>query len=428
MKRLAPAALLACALLLPSFACVRANAAPTERLGHLTSGASYSLAADPDSPTAAIGLWLHVPASGYSFDSPGIADLAAHALADAPVVGGQSLREIVEGVGGTIEIEPSPNLLGISIVVPKAEASATVRALAEAYFTGTIDAKSLDEARRETSVRAVEERFNIESELQSRLFAALFSNGPMHAPIYPNSASSLDAMHLQQVQHYAERAFRPGNASLSFAGAVGASLLQQIAAMGRPGNDAPIESSRVERAATQSVRGSSPAIAIGFVGPPISSRDDATALDFIASALLDRQLGRALPLPDGGIAVARFVTLQGAGVFTIFGVGKDPRKMKGVLLEDLARLRTPLSRSRFDRLLRAFRFHLASAIDVPQGLADNLGWYAASGDAAYAPGLPGGQYARSISRLTPESVAAAVRRYLENPATILMTAVSEKSV
>uniref|UniRef100_E6Q4B9 Peptidase M16 C-terminal domain-containing protein n=1 Tax=mine drainage metagenome TaxID=410659 RepID=E6Q4B9_9ZZZZ len=426
MKRLAPA-LLACAVLLPTFACVRANAEPGASLGHLASGASYSFAVDPASPTAAIGLWLHVPASGYSFERPGIADLAAHALADAPILEGRSLREMVESVGGTIEIEPSPNLLGISIVVPKAEAPATVRALAEAYFTGTIDAKSLDEARHETSVRAVEERFNIENELQSRLFAALFTNGPMHAPVYPNSASSLDAIHLQQVRHYAERAFRPGNASLSFAGAVDASLLTQIAAVGRSGNDAPIESPPVEGASTQSVQGSSPAIAIGFAGPPITSRDDATALDFVASALLDRELGRALPLPAGGVAVARFVTLQGTGVFTIFGVGKDPKKMESVLLNDLARLRTPLSRPRFDRLLRAFRFHLASAIDVPQGLADNLGWYAASGDAAYAPGLPGGQYARSILRLTPESVAAAVRRYLEHPTTILMTAVAEKS-
>jgi len=425
VKRLAPA-LLACAVLLPTFASVRADAAPGN-IGHLTSGAGYSFAADPASPTAAIGLWLHVPASGYSFDSPGIADLAAHALADVPVVGGLSLREIVEGVGGTIEIEPSPNLLGISIVVPKAQAPTTVRALAEAYFAGTIDAKSLDEARHETSVRAVEERFNIENELQRRLFAALFTSGPMHAPVYPSSASSLDAMHLQQVRKYAERAFRPGNASLSFAGAVDSSLLAQIAAVGRSGKDAPLESPSVESATMQSVQGSSPAIAIGFAGPPIASRDEATALDFVASALLDRELGRALPLPAGGVAVARFVTLQGNGVFTIFGVGTDPKKMESVLLDDLVRLRTPLSRPRFDRLLRAFRFHLASAIDVPQGLSDNLGWYAAAGDAAYAPGLPGGQYARSISRLTPQSVAAAVRRYLEDPTTILMTAVAEKS-
>ena len=427
MKRFART-FLAFAVLIPTLACVSANAEPAQAFGRLSSGAGYSLAADPGAPTAAIGLWLHVPASGYSFDRPGIADLAAHALADAPIIGGASLREIVENVGGSIEIEPSPNLLGISIVVPKAEAPATVRALAEAYFTGTIDAKSLDEARHETSVRAVEERFNIENELQSRLFAALFSNGPMHAPVYPNSASSLDAIHLKQVQRYAERAFRPGNASFSFAGAVDESLLSRIVAVGRSGNDAPIASSPVDRAATHAVQGSSPAIAIGFAGPPISSRDDATALDFIASALLDGKLGRALPLPSGGVAVARFVTLQGAGVFTIFGVGKDPKKMESALLADVARLRSPLSQRRFDRLLRAFQFHIASSIDVPQGLADNLGWYAAAGDAAYAPGLPGGEYARSIARLTPEGVAAVVRRYLEHPTTILMAAVAEKSV
>jgi len=427
VRRLAPA-LLAGAIVLATLNSVRANAETGIALGHLQNGAGYSIAADPASPTAAIGLWLHVPASGYSFDAPGIADLAAHALADAPIVGGRSLREIVEGVGGSIEIEPSPNLLGISIVVPKAEASATARAMAEAYFTGTIDAKSLDEARHETSVRAVEERFNIENELQTRLFAALFSNGPMHVPVYPNSASSLDAIHLQQVQRYAERAFRPGNASLSFAGAVGDSLLKQVAGVGRTGSDAPIDSPLAQAAATQSVHGSSSAIAIGFAGPPISSRDDATALDFVASALLDERLGRALPLPAGGVAVARFVTLQGTGVFTIFGVGNDPKKLQGVLLDDLARLRTPLSRARFDRLLRAFQFHIASAIEVPQGLADNLGWYAASGAAEYAPGLPGGQYARSISRLTPDRVAAAVRRYLDRPTTILMTALAEKNV
>ena len=427
MKRLAHA-ILAFAVLVPVVASSRAKAEPGSSIGELRSGASYSFAVDPSSPTAAIGLWLRVPASGYSFDAPGIADLAAHALADAPIVGGTSLREIVDNAGGTLEIEPSPNLLGISVVVPKAEAPAALHALTQAYFAGSIDEKSLDEARHETSVRAVEERFNIESELQSHLFAALFSNGPMHAPVYPNSASSLDAIHLQRVQRFAERAFRPGNASLSFAGAVDGTLLGNISAVGRSGTDAPIESPLGASASTQSVEGSSQAIAIGFAGPPITSRDDATALDFIASALLDEQLGRALPLPSGNVAVARFVTLQRVGVFTIFGVGSDPKKMKSVLLEDLARLRTPLSQPRFQRLLRAFQFHIASAIDVPQGLADNLGWYAASGDAAYAPGLPGGEYARSVARLTPNRVAATVRRYLEHPTTILMTAVAEKSV
>ncbi len=425
MRRLALPAL---AILLAMLTGVRANAETGVALGRLQNGASYSIAADPGSPTAAIGLWLHVPASGYSYDSPGIADLAAHALADASIVGGRSLREIVDGVGGSIEIEPSPDLLGISIVVPKAEAPATVSALAEAYFTGTIDVKSLDEARHETSVRAVEERFNIENELQTRLFAELFSNGPMHVPVYPNSASALDAIHLQQVRRYAKRAFRPGNASISFAGAVDGSLLKRVAVVGRAGADVAIDSPLAGTPATQSVHGSSSAIAIGFAGPPISSRDDATALDFVASALLDKQLGRALPLPAGGVAVARFVTLQRTGVFTIFGVGNDPKKLESVLLDDLARLRTPLSRPRFDRLLRAFQFHIASAIDVPQGLADNLGWYAASGAAGYAPGLPDGQYARSISRLTPERVAAAVRRYLEHPTTVLMSALAEKNV
>ena len=427
MKRLAHA-LLAFVFLAPLLVAPRASAEPGIAIGALQSGASYSFAPDPSSPTAAIGLWLRVPASGYSFDAPGIADLAAHALADAPIVGGASLREIVDNVGGTIEIEPSPNLLGISIVVPKADAATTLRALTQAYFAGTIDEKTLDEARHETSVRAVEERFNIENELQTRLFAALFSNGPMHAPVYPNSASSLDGIHLQRVQRYAERAFRPGNASLAFAGAVGSTLLADISAVGRTGNDAPIDSPVDDSASTHSVHGSSQAVAIGFAGPPISSRDDATALDFIASALLDRQLGRALPLPAGNVAVARFVTLQHVGVFTIFGVGENPQKMESVLLKDLARLRTPLSQPRFARLLRAFKFHIASAIDVPQGLADNLGWYAASGDAAYAPGLPGGEYARSIARLTPERVAETVRRYLEHPTTILMTSVVEKSV
>ncbi len=427
MKRFAHA-LLAFAVLAPLLVVPRASAEQGVAIGELHSGASYAFAADPSSPTAAIGLWLRVPASGYSFDAPGIADLAAHALADAPIAGGSSLRAIVENVGGTIEIEPSPNLLGISVVVPKAQASTALRALTQAYFSGTIDEKSLDEARHETGVRAVEERFNIENELETHLFAALFSDGPMHAPIYPTSAASLDAIHLQRVQHYAQRAFRPGNASLSFAGAVGDALLGDISALGRSGNDAPIGSPVSASASTHSVEGSSQAIAIGFAGPPITSRDDATALDFVASALLDRQLGRALPLPAGNVAVARFVTLQRVGVFTIFGVGNDPKKMGTVLLADLKRLRTPLSQPRFQRLLRAFQFHIASAIDVPQGLADNLGWYAAAGDAAYAPGLPNGAYARSIARLTPERIAAAVRRYLNDPTTIIMNPIAEKSV
>jgi len=403
------------------------GAATGSATGHLEGGASYTLVKNPSAPTVALGLWFRAPASGYDLNRVGIADLAARTLAEEPLSGGPSLRELVERNGGTLQIEIAPNLMGVSIVVPRALAAQTLHALSEAYFSGTIDAKTLEQARAQTGVRAVEERFNLENDLEEHLFRSLFVSGPLHVAVYPSSAAGLDSVDLKSLQAFVVRAFRPGNASFSLVGDVTDSLLAQISSLGLRGSDASIDSSAGDSGKTVVVHGSSDALALGFVGPPIASREDATALDFVASVLLDRSLGVAGKLPPKSVAAAHFVTLHGAGVFMIFAVGKDRAKMRSTLLADIARLRTPLSSVRFEALRRAFAYHIASSTLLPQSLADNLGWYAAAGDAQYAPGLQDGAYARSVDSLTPERVASAVRRYLVSPTIVEMNSAVKKS-
>ena len=47
-------------------------------------------------------------------------------------------------------------------------------------------------------------------------------------------------------------------------------------------------------------------------------------------------------------------------------------------------------------------------------MADNFGWYAVEGNAAYAPGAneEDGAYFKAASQLTPEFVAATAEKYL----------------
>src|SRR5262249_8169802 len=76
--------------------------------------------------------------------------------------------------------------------------------------------------------------------------------------------------------------------------------------------------------------------------------------------------------------------------------------------------RTPLDQRVFENARSVFAYHVASDVASPVSLADNFGWYASEGDAAYAPGadLDGGRYVRAIQSLTPQFVAATVSNYL----------------
>ena len=90
-----------------------ATAAMAQQLGSLPRGGSYVLDPDPTVGSAAIGLWFRAPGAGYDNATPGISNLAATAAAVAPLASGKSLYALVHTVGGELNLEVYPDIVGI---------------------------------------------------------------------------------------------------------------------------------------------------------------------------------------------------------------------------------------------------------------------------------------------------------------------------
>ena len=88
----------------------------------LPRGGSYVLDPDPTVGSAAIGLWFRAPGAGYDNATPGISNLAATAAAVAPLASGKSLYALVHTVGGELNIQVYPDIIGIAAVVPATSA------------------------------------------------------------------------------------------------------------------------------------------------------------------------------------------------------------------------------------------------------------------------------------------------------------------
>ncbi|MHB8461486.1 MAG: hypothetical protein ACYDA1_02460, partial [Vulcanimicrobiaceae bacterium] len=81
----------------------------------------------------------------------------------------------------------------------------------------------------------------------------------------------------------------------------------------------------------------------------------------------------------------------------------------------IGRLQTPLDAATFARLHTAFLLRVRQQTQAPDEVADEIGWYASEGNAAYAPGDRRGHYWTAATSLTPEYVAAIAARYLSHP-------------
>ncbi len=106
--------------------------------------------------------------------------------------------------------------------------------------------------------------------------------------------------------------------------------------------------------------------------------------------------------------------------------GKKSADLQRRVMDELAKLQQPLDARTFAAAREAFLYHLASDTQLPEQQADNLGWYASEGNAAYAPSDPQSTYWNLARSLDPGFVASVVRQYLAHPVVVQLQATESK--
>jgi predicted Zn-dependent peptidase len=285
--------------------------AMSQPLGSLPRGGSYVLDPDPTVESAAVELWFRAPGAGYDNATPGISNLAATAAAVAPLASGKSLYALVHSVGGELNIEVYPDIVGIGAIVPASYARRVVAAMTAAYFAPAIDDAAVKTARANAAVLGVQQRYESDTTLHDLLFRQIFTDGPAHYPPLPTSVSALTSVTTPQISAFAKRAFRAENAVLTLSGNVDASSISAVtdgSAMG--GMDPPYESKLAQVPTSSTATGAVDGIGLAWIGPPISDEKAATALDFVADYLFRDQTGivsKALDRSQRFRVIGRFV-------------------------------------------------------------------------------------------------------------------------
>jgi predicted Zn-dependent peptidase len=398
-----------------------AAAGIAQQRGDLPKGGSYVLEPNPTVGAAAVGLWFRVPGAGYDNASPGIARLAATAAAVAPLSGGKSLFALVDSVGGRLNINVYPDIVGIGATVPASAARRVVAAMTAAYFAPSIDASAVKTAQRDAAVSAVEQRYSTDLALHDLLFAQLFSAGPAHYPPLPDSIAAIAAVTPSSVSDFAKRAFRSANAMLTLTGAVDATSLSAVTdGNGPSAMDPPFDSTLSGTTGSIDANGAVSGKGFAWVGPAISDRRASTAMDFVADYLFrdDTGLVSRDVASDDAFVSGQFVTLHDPGVMVVTMGGGDEAKAEHALLDRMSAMQRPLDAHVFAAALEAFLYHVASDTETPQQRADNLGWYAVEGNPSYAPGDASEEYQQAARSLDPQYVADMVRRYLMQPVSV----------
>jgi predicted Zn-dependent peptidase len=402
-----------------------ASESAQQQAGSLPRGGLYVLRPDTTVGAAAVSLWFRAPGAGYDNALPGISRLAATAAAAAPLASGKSLYALVHSLGGDLNINVYPDIVSVDALVPSASARRVVAAMTAAYFAPAIDESSVKTAQRDAAVLAVQQRYTSGLTLHDMLFEQLFSAGPAHYPPIPNTVPQITRITPADVDAFAKRAFRSSNAVLALAGNIDASSLDAVTdGGGTPGMDAPIDSTLSSSRGESTLTGSVDGFGLAWAGPPIADEKAATALDFLADYLFRDETGvvsRELAASkDDAYVNGQFITLHDPGVMVVTVGGDAAKAAKQRVLDALAKLEVPMDPATFAAAREAFLYHLASDTQTPQEQADNLGWYAAEGNATYAPGDAAGSYAAKARELDPAYVAEIVRQYLKNPVAITL--------
>jgi predicted Zn-dependent peptidase len=399
------------------------DAATLRQTGSLPRGGSYVLYPDETVATAAIGLWFRAPAAGYDDARPGIANLAATAVAVVPLASGKSLYALVHTVGGELNIQVYPDIIGIGAIVPASAARRVVAAMTAAYFAPTVDDAAVKTARANAAVLGVQQRYEADTTLHDLLFRQLFATGPAHYPPLPATVAQLTSISTTQIGEFSKRAFRAQNSVLTLTGNVDASSISAVTDGGGAGSlDSPYDSRLAAALQSATVSGAVDGVGLAWVGPPISDARAATALDFVADYLFREQTGivtKALDRTErDALVVGQFITLHDPGVMVVTIGGSHEKQVEQSVLDALATMVQPMDEKTFNDAREAFLYHVAADTQTPQQRADNLGWYGVEGDLDYAPGIVEGNYERSARTLDPQYVAQVVRRYLHNPVVV----------
>jgi len=394
-----------------------------QQVGTLPRGGSYVLDSDPTVGAAAIALWFRAPGAGFDNATPGISNLAATAAAVAPLPSGKSLYALVHSLGGQLNIEVYPDIVGIAAIVPASAARRVVAGMTAAYYAPALDDTAMKTARANAAVLGVQQRYESDSTLHDLLFGQIFASGPAHYPPLPTSISQLTSVSTEQVSAFAKRAFRAENSVLTLAGNVDASSITAVTDGGGNGAmDSPYDSPLAQPAKSSTTTGSVDGVGLAWVGPPISDEKAATALDFVADYLFRERTGvvtKAIDRSRGDTFVTgQFITLHDPGVMVVTIGGEREKQTEESVLDALRTLQEPMDKQSFEAAREAFLYHVATDTQTPQERADNLGWYTVEGNVQYAPGIASGSYERSVRDLDPQYVADVVRKYIGKPVVV----------
>jgi predicted Zn-dependent peptidase len=385
---------------------------------------------DPLAQTTAMELWFRAPSAGDGGQYPGIARLALTALAASSAPHGTSLAELVNRFGGTLSLNVYPDIAMIGVSVPSAQAPQVLHALTSAYFAPSISSDGYKAALRDCAVAAAQTRFDAERILQDALFANLFSAGPARVAPTPGTAADFTKIPQDAAQAFARHAFRADNSVLSVAGAVDAQLLAGVQSGASGSMDAPYDSTLAAQAASSTKSAYVSGIGFAWAGPPISDAKAATAMDFIADYLFDPDRGtlaQAVQKTDANAYVSgQFITLHNPGVLLLTISGAASPQIRSQINDAVAAMQQPMDAKAFAAARAAFEYHIFSQTQTPMSLADNFGWYAAEGDATYAPGSASGEYLKAAQALDPSYIAQVARTYLKQPAAVQLIAAPQK--
>lgn len=376
-------------------------------------------------------LWFRAPAGGFDNGRPGLARLAITALAASSPPHGTSLAELVNRFGGSLSIGVYPDIAMVGVSVPAWDAPQVLRVLTSAYFRPHVATAGFKAALRDCALAAAQTRFDPERLLEDALFRRLFSAGPARVAPTPSEASDFSRISMDAVQAFAQRAFRQNNAVLSLAGAVDTQLLGSVRG-GNPGAppDAPFDSVVAPTPGATSQPSLVAGTGFAWAGAPIADAKAATALDFVADYLFNTQHGtfaRAFSQAHKNAYVhGQFITLHNPGVLLLTISGVDVPDVRTQVADAVSALRRPMDGARFAAARAAFEYRILSETQTPMSRADNYGWYAAEGDAGYAPASGSGEYERALQALDPAFVAQTVAKYLQHPAIVQLLPSEQK--
>ena len=390
----------------------------------LPGGGTVIVHRNPAVRTASIELWFRAPSAGFDEQKPGIARLSLAAVAASAPPHGTTLVELIKRDGGALSIAAYNDMVSIGAEVPAWQAPSVLRAMTAAYFTPSITADGLRAATRDSAIVATAHEYDASAILRDALFARLFADGPGHIapvpePVAFTRISSVDA------QTFATRAFRQSNAIVTIAGNVDQSIessVRSTIAATPPAPEPQLPWAASAQTADATISAKVGGIGVAWTGPPITDERAATAMDFIGDYLfdpIDGVLARSMSSgADAPFISGNYITLHDPGVLVVTVEGNVPSDARERVLNAALAMGTPLGRDAFAAAKNAFLFHIRQQLATPSGIADNAGWYASEGNAAYAPGDDSGAYLQAAQSLDAGYVASVAAKYLRHPSIV----------